>query len=288
MTLVPQVARNGDGSYSGPPRVTVSTSEDVGQIGNGATFVPPTSLGRNQRPAFVPGRVGRWFSDHPEWLTLTLSAVLWVPLAWTLAGTVTLDHHHGSDGAPHPSAGFDTHLLIWTLMVAAMMLPTTIPHLRYVGFATRVRRRQRSVLLFALGYLSVWTLPGFTFALLPLPIGSAMVALAVMTAAAWELTPIKQQALRRCCRTWPIRYAGAAADSSALEYGVRHGAICLLVSGPAMIVLMLAGHPWWATVALAVLRAAQKLLSDPLRWRTVVALGWLAAALAVAGVAAFD
>lgn len=236
---------------------------------------------------FVP-RCKRWFEDHPEWLVLTLAAVAWIPLAQAVAGTFTLDHHHAPGAAAQPIGGYDTHLATWLLMAVAMMLPTTVPHLRYVGFGTRTVRRQRSILLFALGYLTVWTLPGFAIAVVPQPAALTAVVIAVLFAAGWELTPIKRRALRACCRTSPVRYSGAAADSAAVEYGLRHGGSCLLVSAPAMIALMVGGHPWWATGALALVMAGQKLLSEPVRWRMVVALGWLGAALAVAGLALFD
>ena len=242
---------------------------------------------KRDRAGFVP-TIGQWFEDHPEWLILTIAALAWIPLLWTLAGTFTLDHHHGPAAAPEPIGGYDTHLAMWSMMAVAMMLPTTVPHLRYIGFGTRVSRRQRSILLFALSYLTAWTLPGFAIALVPQPAAPVAVVIAVLFAAGWELTPVKRRALRACCRTSPVRYRGPVADSAAAEYGLRHGGRCLLGSGPAMIALMLGGHPWWATVALALVMAGQKLLSEPVRWQTVVALGWLGAALAVTGVALFD
>ncbi len=232
--------------------------------------------------------VRHWFQDHPEWLVLVVSALGWVGLAWLLAGSFSLDHHHGSAAAATTSGSFDSHLLVWLVMVLAMMLPTTVPHLRYVGFNTRASHRQRSILLFGLGYLAVWVLPGFAVSLLPMPVSGILLVIVVLAGGGWELTAIKRRALQACCRTRPVRYTGAAADAAAVEYGLRHGSSCLLVSGPAMVALMLAGHPGWATVVLALVMAAQKLLADPLRWRTAVALGWLAAGLAVAGVAAFD
>ena len=242
---------------------------------------------RRDGATFIP-TIGRWFEDHPEWLILAIAALAWIPLLWTLAGTFTLDHHHGRTAAPEPVRGYDTHLALWLLMAVAMMLPTTVAHLRYVGFGTRASRRQRSILLFALGYLTAWTLPGFATALVPQPAALTTVVIAVLFAAGWELTPVKRRALRACCRTSPVRYGGSVADSAAVEYGLRHGGRCLLVSAPAMIALMLGGHPWWAAIALALVMAGQKLLSEPVRWRTVVALGWLGTALAVAGVALFD
>ena len=75
---------------------------------------------------------------------------------------------------------------------------------------------------------------------------------------------------------------------SAVEFGLRHGAACLLVGGPAMIALMLAGHPWWAAVTLFAVMLGQKLITAPQRWSVAVALGFAAVAVAVAGTAVFD
>ncbi len=231
-------------------------------------------------------------SRHPEWLALSLAAAAWIGLALTLgwfgsSWGLPSGHHHGPDvpaGAHMHS--IDGQLLSWLLMVIAMMLPTAVPHLRYLGFNTRRSRRQRALAVFTLGYLAVWLAPGMLLATVPAPMPAPVLAVAVLAAGAWELTPIKRRALRGCCRTMPVGFAGPSADAAAVEYGLRHGAVCLLVSGPAMAALMLAGHPWWATVALAVVMAAQKLLTRPERWRAAVALGWLASGLAVAGMAA--
>ncbi len=229
-----------------------------------------------------------WPSWHPEWLALLLAAAGWVWMATALgwftsgSGWGLPGHHHGIEeggSAPHSTDG---QLLIWLAMVFAMMVPSTLPHLRYLGFNTRTSRRQRSIALFLLGYLAVWLAPGLSLSLIGPP-APWVVALVVLAAGAWELTPVKRRALRRCCRTWPVGYAGASADSAAVEYGLRHGVACLLVGGPAMVALTLAGHPAWAALALAAVMAAQKLLSRPDRWRTVVAIGWLASGVAVAG-----
>ena len=241
--------------------------------------------------------------DHPEWLVLLVSLAGWVWLGTVLAGAASTPgaqaghagHQHGPvQGDPFalPAASgsaamavapiFAAHLGVWLAMTIAMMLPTTVPHVRYIGFAVRESRRQRAILWFGFGYLVVWLAPGMLLAVLP-PAPPMAVAIAVLVAGAWEWTPVKRRMLRRCCRTWPVRYAGPASDASALEYGIRHGLTCLAVSGPAMAALMLAGHPWWATAALSVLMAAQKLLSAPDRWRTPVAIGWLAGGVALTG-----
>lgn len=252
--------------------------------------VEPSLVELVETPALtLRRRVHDWLGRHPEWLALSLAAAAWVWLALALGwfnpagGSALLPgHHHGPVGASEPAHAIDEQLLIWVVMVAAMMLPTTVPHLRYLSFNTRASRRQRSVALFLLGYLAVWLVPGFALSLVG-PATPGWVAAAILAAGAWELTPLKRRALRRCCRTWPVGYSGPSADTAAVEYGLRHGVICLLVTGPAMVALMLAGHPWWAAVALTIVMAAQKLLERPDRWRTMVAIGWLASGVAVAG-----
>lgn len=287
---------------TGPPSIELVETSTAG----GRAVVEP--LETPSRPGPPPATLTRpppvelvetlsWrqlLSRHPEWLGLLLAATAWICLAVTLgwfapSWALPSGHHHGSDAATVPHIhSVDAQLLTWLLMVVAMMLPTTVPHLRYLGFNTRRSRRQRSLALFTLGYLAVWLAPGVLFAVAPIPVPASGLAVLVLAAGAWELTPIKRRALRGCCRTLPAGFTGPSADAAAVDYGLRHGLTCLLVGGPAMAVLMLAGHPWWATVALAVVMAAQKLLSRPDQWRAVVALGWLASGIAIAGVAVLD
>ncbi|MFT4216234.1 MAG: DUF2182 domain-containing protein [Micropruina sp.] len=217
-------------------------------------------------------------------LALALAGWVWlaVGLGWFSVGSAPAGHHHGlaeASGVHHP---IDDGLLIWLAMIVAMMLPTAVPHLRYLGFNTARSRRQRSIALFGLGYLAVWLVPGLALSLVGTPT-PAVLAVVVLAAGGWELTSIKRRALRRCCRTWPVGYTGSSADAAAVEYGLRHGMTCLLVTGPTMAASMLAGHPWWATVVAAIVMAAQKLLTQPERWRAAVAIGWLASGVALLG-----
>ena len=77
-------------------------------------------------------------------------------------------------------------------------------------------------------------------------------------------------------------YYQAVADGTYAACGLD---VTILPGGPQVNnrALMLAGHPWWASVALTVVMTAQKLLSRPERWRAMVAIGWLASGLAVGG-----
>ncbi len=288
--------RVGTGTPAQPPPVELTEPVGVVRRAPSGTHAhgPPAPVEPFRPPAAVRReRVRGWLGRHPEWLALLLAALGWVglsaalgwlgsPAGWTLPS----GHHHGPDASaavPHAHS-LDGQVLIWLAMVVAMMVPTTVPHLRYLGFNTRAARRQGSIALFLLGYLAVWFAPGLALALIGTPPPAAL-ALVLLAAGAWELTPVKRRALRRCCRTWPVGYAGPSADAASVEYGLRHGLVCLLVTGPAMAALALAGHPAWATVALAAVMAGQKLLTRPERWRTAVAIGWLASGVALAGAA---
>jgi len=116
------------------------------------------------------------------------------------------------------AAAYLRGIAMWEVMVAAMMLPATIPLVRHVAFATRRTRRQRSIALLCLGYLLAWLPLGAVTAVwhvLGVAPGAAAVvaAVALISAGVWELTPMKVRALRRCHRTLPIRYSGRAVGS---------------------------------------------------------------------------
>jgi len=157
------------------------------------------------------------------------------------AAGVTGDGHAGHSlatgaaGAPDWAAAtaFGTGLAMWLLMVVAMMLPTTVPLVRYVATATRRSRRQRSILLFAAGHVAAWAPAALLVGVwaMVVPHGQVprwLAAAALATAGGWELTRWKRRALRRCHRTRPVRFCGRAADVSAARLGLANGRTCVL------------------------------------------------------------
>lgn len=144
-------------------------------------------------------------------------------------------------------AGF---LAGWTLMMAAMMLPSVAPLvLLYRG----------SRLALVLGYLAVWAVAG----LLPYAAmeGGLEPALPIVLAlaGAYELTPLKTACLRRCRS--PADFLMRHYRSGPLRLGLEHGLWCIGCCVGLMAVLVLAaamGLGWAALIALAVF--AQKAL----------------------------
>lgn len=274
--------------------------------------MPATARGPRVHPgarAFFAVPLKDRLRAHPEWLALVLAACGWAVFALLAGGLfdVTPDRspgegvpsggaHHRAEPlsglpdatsliwAPHPARSFALALIIWLTMCIAMMIPTAIQPIRYVAFASRVHRRQRVVLFFVAGFLAAWLPVGagvaLAQALLPRITGLAAISLLVV-AALWEVTSIKRRALLRCHRTAPIRFRGWAAYRSALSYGLRNGRTCTIACGPAMVAVMLVGHPVVLTVGVAAAMFAEKFLVKGQRltpW--IAAAGLLAAAVA--------
>jgi predicted metal-binding membrane protein len=275
-----------------------------------ATVTAPSRRRAGLAPA---GSSAGYLYRRPEWSVVLLIVVAaigfavltWVPAAGHLPAGATASpgapatRHSGGHLAAHSSgssapdwtaaATYLHGVATWELMVAAMMLPAGIPLVRYVAFATRRARRQRSIAFFCLGYLFAWLPLGAvaaTWHLLDVPARTAAViaAVALAFAGAWELLPVKVRALRRCHRTVPIRYRGRAADRSSARLGLVNGQACVLSCGPAMIALVVLGHPIVATAVVGVVMYLQATHRRGDQWRGyVAALGFLGACAILAG-----
>jgi predicted metal-binding membrane protein len=193
-----------------------------------------------------------------------------------VAWVVTVERMRGMDAGPGSDlGGLGWYVGIWVTMTAAMMLPSAAPA---AGHVARLSRRA-TALLFAAGYLAMWT--GYGLAaygldrfLSSLDTGwlawdqrGPWVAGAVIVAAGiYEVTPWKRWSLHRC--------RSARHPESPLQGGLAHGLDCVICSGALMAVLLVLGAMsvfWMALVA--VLIFAEKVLPHGAR---------LAAPLAVA------
>jgi predicted metal-binding membrane protein len=197
------------------------------------------------------------------------------------AWVVTIHRMRGMDEGPGTSlGGLGWYLGVWVTMTAAMMLPTALPAARSAaGRGSRV-----PVLLFAAGYLGVWTAYGLVAYGLYRLVGAAGIdqlawdragsypaGAVIVAAGVYELAPFKRESLRRC---------RSVLAANALRGGIVHGRDCVVCSGALMAVLFVLGVMslfWMAVAAGAIL--AEKVL--PQGRRLVPAL---AVALAVLGV----
>jgi predicted metal-binding membrane protein len=197
---------------------------------------------------------------------------------------------HGDAGGGH-GGGFSAASLLaaapmWALMSAAMMVPSTLPTVRHVAVHSIWWRRRRATGEFVLAFLAVWVL----FSVLVLgALGSWRAASsgwalagALALAAAWQLTPFKQRALRACHRPSPLPPQGWRASLGTARFGWRDGAACVASCWAMMAAAALAGPTallWMGGVAAVV--TAEKLAEKPRRAARRVSALLLAAAFGV-------
>ena len=138
---------------------------------------------------------------------------------------------------------------MWTLMTAAMMLPSIVPFALVYGRTFQDDRAWRLVALVS-GYLIVWTLPAFPVYVLAWwaeqaaatnPGVTIMVAVAALTACGiYQLTPLKSQCLTLCRSPLSdaFKYAAYKGRARDLLVGISHGLYCVGCCW-ALMVLML-------------------------------------------------
>jgi predicted metal-binding membrane protein len=223
---------------------------------------------------------------RPDQATVKAGALLLVAAgAW--AGTVLLARGMaGMSGTM--GLGLAAFVPVWTLMMAAMMLPSVAPAAsRYARSGSGPRTMRMAGL--TVGYLAVWAAAGVpAFALAWLagwvtgrhPAAAHVFAIAAIAACGvYQLSAPKDRCLTHC-RTPLARRApdGWAGDLGA---GVRHGAYCLGCCWALMVILIAVGV---MNVAAMVGLAIVVLIEKTWRWGPVAGrvAGVAALGLAVA------
>jgi predicted metal-binding membrane protein len=197
--------------------------------------------------------------------------------AWVLViaaqatGTGASLHH---DALIHGSLPFGAalalFLLAWQAMIAAMMLPTTLPLVRLFAVASRVARRPRAVMAaFIAGYAVVWTAFGWLAfcgdAVVHSVVDSSgwlqrhqwLIAGGVLlSAGAFQFSSLKDRCLKVC------RHPGAfmlrfyeRGTRGGFRLGLRHGLFCLGCCWALMLLMFAAGVAslWWMAALTALM-----------------------------------
>ena len=177
--------------------------------------------------------------------------------AWLLAvlaqatGTAALLHHHALiDGGPPIWLALPIFLLAWQVMIAAMMLPASLPAIR----AFESRSAARGMPVFLVAYAVVWTvfgvaaflgdmaLHGFVHATPWLAVRPWLIEAGLLAVAgAYQLTPVKRQGLSACRH--PAADAGRSVNTEgdAIRSGLEHGLDCVVSSWALMLLMFGAG-----------------------------------------------
>ncbi|HEV7564367.1 MAG TPA: DUF2182 domain-containing protein [Microbacteriaceae bacterium] len=196
--------------------------------------------------------------DHPEVFAgvLVVAALAW----WS-----TVERMAGMDAAPGADLGtLGWFTSVWAVMMAAMMLPSLAP--TAAVYAALVRRKPSRVLLFAGGYLLVWSAAGvvayglfelgkslFANALAWHSGGRWLATGVLVLAALYQLTPYKRAFLLRCRS--PMRFLSTIwrdSRAGAFAMGLRSGGWCLGCSWALMAALFALGVmslTWMALIA---------------------------------------
>jgi predicted metal-binding membrane protein len=190
---------------------------------------------------------------------LSAAGLAWWSTAERMAGM------NAGPGTALGSLGWFTG--VWATMMAAMMLPSLAP--TAAAYAASVRRELSRVVLFAGGYLLVWSAAGIgAYGLFELGkslfagslawhTGGRWLAAGVLALAAlYQLTPVKRSFLLRCRS--PRRFLDASGENTrtgALAMGLRNGGWCLGCSWAQMAALFALGVmslTWMGLVAVLV------------------------------------
>jgi predicted metal-binding membrane protein len=228
----------------------------MGNSSGGTTSV----IGANRG---VESANARWspFSAMRAELGMVAGLLAAAALAWWW----TADRMAGMDAGPGVGlGGLGWFSGVWAVMMAAMMLPSLAP--TAAVYTALARREPSRVVLFACGYLFVWSVAGvvayglfelgdrlFASALDWNGGGRWLVAAVLVLAALYQLTPFKGAFLSRCRS--PLRFLRSTWRQSrfgAFVMGLRSGGWCLGCSWALMAALFSLGVMsliWMAVIA---------------------------------------
>lgn len=233
----------------------------------------------------------------PELAALVLAGAAWaVVIPTTAAGPLA------SSGVPTLVAGGAVIAgpllawLAWIVMVAAMMVPATLPAARHVAENSFRWRRHRAVVTFLVGYLSVWAAVGVVALGLTVALRSwqgtagglartvdAPLLGALAATVVWQMTPRRRALVRACQKSIPLAPYGWAATRSCLDFGGRLALRCVGTCWALMLVMATAStSPRWWMVAITAAVVGERFVRGVRRRPQLLAGVWLSAAVAVA------
>jgi predicted metal-binding membrane protein len=186
-----------------------------------------------------------------------------VGLAWAaalaaeLAGAADALHHDSLlEGGPGLGSALLLFLLAWQVMIAAMMVPSSLPLVRMYSVASaRVPDRRASLAAFLGAYALVWSAFGLVAFLgdagLHAVIGSsgwltandwAIAPSVLLLAGAFQFTPLKDACLRACRHPASFMHRHYRRGvGGGFRLGLRHAAFCVGCCWALMLVMFAVG-----------------------------------------------
>ena len=233
---------------------------------------------------------------HVPIAVLVAIAVAWgVAVVAEVTGTAGALHHDALiENGPPLWAALLVFLVAWQAMIAAMMLPSSLPLIRlYDTVSRRQERPTRARGAFLGGYVAIWTAFGALAFLGDVVVHRTVDAVPALAARPWliagsvlalagafQFSSLKDQCLSKCRAPGPYLLAhyrrGAAAG---FRLGSGHGLYCLGCCWALMLVMFAAGVAvlWWMAALTAVMVYEKTGRLGP-RLTPIVGLGLLALA----------
>lgn len=199
---------------------------------------------------------GRTDDRRPFALAIAaLVALAWVSLwAWGRSPYGRYLNHQSLEEVSGNAFLILAFVVGWTVMIVAMMLPTSLP---LVMMFHAVARRTRLVLLQVAGYLGVWMLFGALVYLTDWGLHAAVERVSWLEPNAWvigpatlilagvyQYTPLKYRCLDKCRSPFSFiieHWRGGNQIVQALRLGIHHGVFCLGCCWSLMLVMFAVG-----------------------------------------------
>jgi len=243
------------------------------------------------RPSAMEGRAIRQEPLLREHLVVLATLVLLTVIAWVLTlvqtGSMAAMDHDAMGGpmsmaesaGPEPEVRLLLYVGMWTVMMAAMMLPSATPMILMFGTVYRTKMERGGAFVptwvFVAGYLATWVAFGAcawavgefgeasarAYPTLR-ELGPRLAAVAMIGAAVYQLTSLKQQCLTHCRSPLAfVMHHWRSGLTGALRMGAEHGVYCVGSCWLLFVLLVVVGLsslPWMGLITLIIY--AEKLL----------------------------
>jgi predicted metal-binding membrane protein len=198
----------------------------------------------------------RWYRLSVGALVVSAWAALAVWGASPFAGY--LSHARIGEDGTSPTLALIMFSFGWTLMIVAMMLPSSLPLVNLFHRLVITRPdRVRLLLLLGVGYLAVWTVFGLAAYAADIGIheavrlsepfrdaAGAIWGATLLLAGVYQFTPLKTMCLEKCRSPYSFlveHWSGRQPSRDALRLGIRHGLFCLGCCWTLMLVMFAVG-----------------------------------------------
>jgi predicted metal-binding membrane protein len=193
----------------------------------------------------------------PRVIVATIAGAWGLAIVTELTGTAHRVHHDALiEGGPPLAVALLLFLLAWQMMIAAMMLPSSLPLVRLFAAASAGQPRPRAAMAGLLGgYAVVWTAFGAAAFLFDVGVHAAVDASAwlrahdgligpatLALAGAFQFTPLKDACLRKCRHPGQFLIRDYRRGvRGGLRLGTLHGVFCVGCCWALMLVMFAAG-----------------------------------------------